>query len=193
MLRRRRPRVISGSVQLPRRWPRHAGIVGVVALLAAAVAYDRLSRPPVQGSDHSRYHDRSFRVAHVVDGDTIDIAIPDQDKPVTRIRLLGVDAPEVSRMDRRGEWLGAEATNYLRERLLGRYVDLKCERHNLIDRYGRLLAFVYLDGSLVNAELIEQGLAYAYTRFSHGFADEFLHLETQAREEKRGLWQPWEE
>ena len=57
------------------------------------------------------------------------------------------------------------------------------------DRYGRLLAYVYLlDGTFLNAEIIKQGYGFAYTKYPFKYLDEFREYEQEARENKRGLW-----
>ena len=57
------------------------------------------------------------------------------------------------------------------------------------DKYGRILAYVYLDdGIFVNAEIIKQGYGLAYTRFPFKHLEEFRQLEREAREARRGLW-----
>jgi micrococcal nuclease len=57
------------------------------------------------------------------------------------------------------------------------------------DRYGRLLAYVYLhDGTFLNAEIIKQGYGFAYTRYPFNYLDEFRNYEREARENGKGLW-----
>jgi micrococcal nuclease len=57
------------------------------------------------------------------------------------------------------------------------------------DRYGRILAYVYLDdGTFLNAEIVRQGYGVAYTKYPFKYADEFRKYEREAREKRRGLW-----
>jgi micrococcal nuclease len=57
------------------------------------------------------------------------------------------------------------------------------------DRYGRTLAYVFLDdGTLLNAEIIRQGYGHALTRYPFSRMEEFRRLERDAREQRRGLW-----
>jgi micrococcal nuclease len=57
------------------------------------------------------------------------------------------------------------------------------------DKYGRLLAYVYLkDGTFLNAEIIKQGYGFAYTKYPFNYLDEFRRYEREARENGRGLW-----
>jgi micrococcal nuclease len=57
------------------------------------------------------------------------------------------------------------------------------------DKYGRLLAYVYLlNGTFLNAEIIKQGYGFAYTRFPFKYLEEFRKYEREATESRRGLW-----
>ena len=57
------------------------------------------------------------------------------------------------------------------------------------DRYGRTLAYVYLDdGTLLNLEIIKQGYGHAYTHYPFKYMEEFRAYEREARESNRGLW-----
>ena len=57
------------------------------------------------------------------------------------------------------------------------------------DRYGRTLAYVYLEnGTLLNLEIIERGYGHAYTRFPFSKMEEFRAAERYARKNERGLW-----
>ena len=57
------------------------------------------------------------------------------------------------------------------------------------DRYGGLLAYVYLDdGTFLNAEIIKQGYGFAYTRFPFKHIEQFRQYERDARESGAGLW-----
>jgi micrococcal nuclease len=126
-----------------------------------------------------------------VDGDTIRVRIPnppDSLGVVETIRLIGVDTPETVHPRREVEFFGEEASEYTKFRLLGKTVYLAFD-WDLRDRYGRLLAYVYLeDKTCHNAEIIRQGYGHAYTKYSFRFMDEFRNYEREARSGKRGLW-----
>ncbi len=101
-----------------------------------------------------------YRVVKVVDGDTIDVV---DDGEVTRIRLLNIDAPESVDPARPVQCLGPEASARLAQLLPeGTVVSLEYDAERA-DRYGRTLAGVYLDGELVNAKLVSEGLAVPLT------------------------------
>ena len=190
MNRRKRQTAACDSVLIPRRHYRHLAAAVIVALVATGVMCDRLARGPRQGDDWSRYHDRSFRVARVVDGDTLDIDVPDEDKTVTRIRLWGVDTPETGRGRQAEMHFGAEATDFARRTLAGREVHVVLSPDKSRGKYGRLLAYVYLErgGTMFNEMLIEQGYAYADLRFRHHYYKQFKTIEERARRDGRGLW-----
>jgi len=138
--------------------------------------------------DRATYHARWFDVARVVDGDTLEVAAPDGPRPVTRIRLWGVDAPE-STGDEPTHY-GAEAAAFARERLAGKAVYVLLSPRQTRDRYGRLLAYVHLDRNApsFNEALIETGHAYADPRFEHHYTERFAAMETHARKQGVGLW-----
>ena len=121
-------------------------------------------------------------VERVVDGDTIIV------EGVGRVRLIGVDTPETVHPNRPVEFFGKEASAFAKRLLEGKRVRLEYdqERH---DRYGRTLAYVYLDdGTFVNAEIIRRGYGHAYTRFPFRHIEAFREFEREARDNRRGLW-----
>lgn len=121
-------------------------------------------------------------VVRVVDGDTL---LLDGNE---RVRLIGVDTPESVDPRRPVEVFGKEAAAFTRRLAEGKRVRLAYDQQ-LTDRYGRTLAYVYLeDGTFLNAEIIRQGYGHAYTRFPFYYADEFLEYEREARAARRGLW-----
>jgi micrococcal nuclease len=124
-------------------------------------------------------------VTRVTDGDTIHVLYGGDDQ---RVRLIGVDTPEVPWYGGRGECFGVRAGLYTRMRLRGRSVRLGLDVAPR-DRYGRLLAYVYLGEELVNLTLVRLGYARADpvppdTRMAGLFAAE----EAGARQAGRGLW-----
>lgn len=124
-----------------------------------------------------------YRVVKVPDGDTIYLANGD------RIRLLGVNAPEVAHHNRPGEPGGDEAADALRGRLLGETVGLEFDVEKK-DNYGRRLAHVVDDdGRSLNRWLVEQGLAFVFLHppnLKH--AQDYLAAEADARAAGRGIW-----
>ncbi len=190
-MRRRGRRVdLPDSIRISRRPLRHIVMAAVVSLVAAGVVWDRTTHVASQTDDHARYHDRSFRVARIVDGDTLDIEVPDGDKPVTRIRLWGVDTPETRHSPHGEMHFGPQASSFAKTTLEGRSVHVVLSLDRTRGKYGRLLAYVYLDrgGSMFNEMLVEEGYAYADLRFKHHYYRQFKQIEKRARREGRGLW-----
>lgn len=128
-----------------------------------------------------------YRVTHVYDGDTI---LVDMDGALEKVRFIGVDTPETHDPDVDVQCYGPEATKYTSDLLLDEPVRLESDSTNSNrDRYERLLRYVYTDdGTLINKSLIEQGYAFAYTRFPFLKKDDFVVAETTAKNSARGLW-----
>ena len=149
-----------------------------------------------RGGALGRYDGRTFQVIRVIDGDTLDVDVPDAHAPrgpsaTTRVRLWGIDTPEVAKPDfnEPGEPFADAAADFTRNLCAGRHVTLHLESHRLRGRFGRVLAFVTLsDGTMLNERLLAAGLATADDRFSHRHFDRFALIEQQARHEKLGLW-----
>ncbi len=141
-------------------------------------------------SDRARYHGHTFAVAGVVDGDTLDVAAPDGGRATTRVRLLGIDAPEARDGDQQPAHFAAEATAFARQSLAGRRVTLHLDENGRTrGTYGRLLAYAVLpDGTAFNETLVAEGYAYADLRFKHGFYHKYRQLEASARALNKGLW-----
>ena len=193
---RRRPP--PDSIRIPRRWRRGWRGLSVAAVLFVIVAVGRSiprvgspsAAPAHSGTDWERYHDHMFHVTHVVDGDTLDIEIPDGQRATTRIRLWGVDTPEIKHGGDPDMYFGPEAKSFAERTLHGRDVHIVLSPKRTRDKYGRLLAYVYLErgGTMFNELLIEDGFAYADTRFRHAFDANFKNEERQARSAHAGLW-----
>ena len=119
------------------------------------------------------------KVVQVIDGDTIVV------EGGYKVRYIGIDTPEIYP---RIEAYGIEAWQINRQLVEGKIVRLERDISET-DKYGRLLRYVYVNGTLVNAELVRQGLARATayppdTRYQ-GY---FEQMETEARKAGRGIW-----
>ena len=126
------------------------------------------------------------RVERVIDGDTI--RVRHQGKNYT-VRLIGVDTPETKHPTQAVERFGREASAFTKAALEGKLVaQVKDRTGDTVDRYGRLLRRVLLDGDNFNARLIREGYAHAYRRFPFSKRAEFIQLEEQARRRGIGLW-----
>jgi len=126
-------------------------------------------------------------VVRVVDGDTIHVRLADR---LEKLRYIGVNTPEVHH-PRRGEEPGATEAYAVNRRLVeGKRVRLELDVQ-LRDRYGRLLAYVWVGATMVNAELVRLGYAQVMTvppNVRHQAL--FVTLQRDARQAGRGLWRP---
>ena len=165
------------------------GLVVVGALVLLAVVdrlgvFGRRDEP-----DQAKYHEKSFRVVRVVDGDTLDVGCPDGDRKSTRIRLWGVDTPETVKPDTPVEHFGPEATAFVKQVAGKANVKLHLGPTRTRDKYGRLLAYLELgDGRDLNREIIATGHGYADPRFPHPRKDDYRHTQDVARRAGLGLW-----
>lgn len=127
----------------------------------------------------------SVPVIEVVDGDTIRADLDGQE---TAVRLIGVDTPERDGPHTSLECHGEEATRYTRDALAGRTVELEFDVERT-DRFGRTLAYVWLDGELFNERLVRSGYAVV-TTFPPNvrYVDRFTVAQRRARDEQLGLW-----
>lgn len=195
--RRRSPKKPAAQVRLDpnalakairrRNW---VAALGVVALLVVIATQDQwLDVLPVDDDWH-KYHGQAFEVARVVDGDTIDLRVADGDKATTRVRLWGVDTPELAKGKAKPAEPWAEAAaDYTRQRVTGRQVVVSLQSQRPRGRYGRLLVYLELpDGGVLNDELIAQGLSPHDGRWGHDRAEAYDALQREARRSGRGLW-----
>ncbi len=145
---------------------------------------------PIDGNDVTRYHERSFRVARVIDGDTLDVVVADRYGGTTRVRLWGVDTPETHHPRKPPAHYGPEATAFARRCCAGDTdVLLRLVPGRTRGNHGRLLAYVTLpDGRLLNRILIAEGYGYADPRYDHPLAEDFASAQADARQARRGLW-----
>ena len=113
-------------------------------------------------------------VIGVVDGDSITVKI---DQTEYRIRLAEIDAPEIAQL-----W-GKESKLALKEKLENKEVIIEVID---VDRYSRLVARIFLDGSQTNREMLEEGHAWVYLEYLRD--ESLLTSEVLARRKKLGLW-----
>lgn len=151
-------------------------LVALIGLLVVGLSRCTASQSPTE-----------VVVAHVIDGDTVELS------DGRHLRYIGIDTPETRR--RQGEqWVvdpepyAREATDANRRLVEGQHVRLEedVESH---DRYGRLLAYVYVGEVMVNAKLVEDGYAQPMTIPPNvKYAERFKQLAAEARRQHRGLW-----
>jgi len=124
-------------------------------------------------------------VTRVIDGDTIEVDIAGA---IYKVRYIGIDTPELDDKEARLCDLAQEATRYNRQLVEGKTVRLEKDISET-DQYGRLLRYVYIGDTLVNAKLVRQGLAWAISYPPDTkYQDYLMELERQARQDGIGIW-----
>ena len=124
------------------------------------------------------------RVEWVPDGDTIHL------EDGRRVRLLGIDTPEMGRDGGPDQYYARESRDYLRRLIGDRPIRLEADNQGP-DRYGRLLAYVFLaDGRMANEVLVEEGLAFFYphTHQDREFQQRMLEAQKRAIMARKGFW-----
>ncbi len=127
----------------------------------------------------------TVRVERCIDGDTIVIA------GGTKIRFVGIDTPETKKPNWPVEPFGPEAAAFTKNAIeqAGNKVRLEYDGDKT-DRYGRTLALVYTGETLLNEELVRNGLATAELqyRYSQKMKDRFRAAEYEAQKMRLGIW-----
>lgn len=134
---------------------------------------------------NSKYKEINAVVNRVIDGDTIEVMIDDKK---TSIRLLLVDTPETKKPKTPVQPWGTEASDFLKKTLTGKTV--KLEMQSNLDKYGRGLAYVYLDNKSIQEQLLSKGLArvaYVYVK-NPPHLKEYQDKENAAKKEKLNIW-----
>lgn len=128
------------------------------------------------------------KVVKVADGDTITVL--SNGSTQVRIRFYGIDAPE------RRQDFGTRAKQYVSDMVFNKTVRLEPMD---VDRYGRTVALVFIEGKCVNEALIREGFAWVYTEYcTESFCAEWERLESEARSNRTGIWgvsdpvSPWD-
>jgi micrococcal nuclease len=131
----------------------------IVAHKAVAAILTAVVLLPVSGMILSRFMDgRTAVVGRVIDGDTLDV---EYGGATRRVRLLNVDTPETVDPGNPVQCLGPEAAEFLRQRLpAGSTIRVRFDQDRY-DRYGRELAAVFAQRSLINAEIARAGFGVA--------------------------------
>ncbi len=126
----------------------------------------------------------SATVKYVIDGDTFDL------DDGTRVRMLGINAPEAGFGDKVAQPFSSEATDWLRNRIEGHEVLLRID-YPKTDRYGRTLAWVFeSDGMLVNRQMLLEGKVKLLADFGlpADLESSLREAESEARILKIGVW-----
>ena len=162
------------------------GVITSFALLIGLVSCSSSSPQPNGQSDLGEIADG--KIAHVIDGDTVDIDINGRTE---RVRLIGVNTPETKHPTKPIECFGPEASSYLTQ-LLPKGTAVRIERDvEARDRYGRMLLYLYLgsDNLFINLDLVARGYGTPMSIEPNTFhRNDFVRAAAQAEAANVGLW-----
>lgn len=177
------------------------GIITSVVVITIAVVLDKLQliniedylnidisdEQNIQSNTNANIDTTLCEVIRVVDGDTFVVKYNGKEE---KVRLIGVDTPESVHPDEtKNTEFGNKVSNYTKQMLEGKQVELEFDVESR-DKYGRLLAYVYLDGQMYNKMLLEKGYAKIATYPPNvKYVDDFTKIQIEARENKVGLWE----
>ncbi|MHB8137335.1 MAG: thermonuclease family protein [Smithellaceae bacterium] len=130
-------------------------------------------------------------VTRVSDGDTIQLATPEQ--TILKVRLYGIDAPETPKIDIRtglvnipGQPYGKESGKALNNKILGRKVTLDIIE---VDKYRRMVGIIWLKHRNINLEMVREGYADTYIEYlKPPYRTQFLDAGMEAKSVKRRIW-----
>ncbi|MDN4593830.1 thermonuclease family protein [Polycladomyces subterraneus] len=127
----------------------------------------------------------SVKVVDVIDGDTIVVNLNGKNE---KLRMILIDTPETVYPNKPKQPFGKEASDFTKKLLLNKTVELEMDVQER-DQYGRLLAYVYLNGQSVQEQLLMRGLArVAVFPPNVKHLDEYRAIQDQAKQRKVGIW-----
>lgn len=163
-------------------------VLGLVLVLSGILLIRRSQNPPIPTREEiplksidlqvkgSEQDDNYFSVKRVIDGDTIELT------DGVRVRYIGIDTPEA------GDCFGNEATIANSSLLNDKHIVLE-EDIEKLDRYGRKLAYIWVEGMMVNEELVKRGAATVTTYPPNiKYVDRFINAQQEAKEMELGIW-----
>lgn len=165
-----------------------SGLILIILALGLSWTAGRLSAPEPSASPESGFREINGVVTRVGDGDSLTLKTDRGDS--VKVRLFGVDAPELAQKR------GREAHQYLRGLAEGRRARVEVKT---VDQYDRQVGRVFVDGRCLNEILVTEGQAWVFERYCQdGWCDELRRAQARAQSERRGLWQdrdpqpPWD-
>ncbi len=133
----------------------------------------------------------SAQVVGVTDADTIRVRMPDGS--AEQVRLVGIDSPETRHPSKPVQCFGREASARTSELAMGKTAELELDVEHR-DRYGRLLAYVWIDQQMLNLQLAAEGYAVQATYPPNvRYVEEFRMAIASARDQGLGLWSACQE
>jgi micrococcal nuclease len=160
-------------------------LLGLIALGVRVISGNAVAPDPSAKTTAPTSLSGATRAAKLVDGDTLAVSSLNGVGTKEKIRLLAIDTPE------RGQPWYTEASAALAELVGDRPITLEYERPDRIerDKYGRVLAYLMVDGQNVNVEMVRRGWSAYVTKYGGSrFARDFTAAEEEAHAAHRGIW-----
>ncbi|MEL1135395.1 thermonuclease family protein [Desulfitobacterium sp. THU1] len=176
---------------MKRRKIMSVGFVFLLALLAAIADIDWIPEKDAETTLSETISEALIRgpytVERVVDGDTIILRMDGQRE---RVRLIGINTPEsVPNNPDRVVPYGKVSAEFTRGLLEGKEVEIELDVEER-DQYDRLLAYVYLNGEMVNKVLLREGHATVTTYPPNvKYVEDFMALQKEAQSQRKGIWE----
>ncbi len=162
------------------------GLYGIILSVILFAAYNFVPDSLLNKFSISNNTSNTAYVERVVDGDTLKIIYNGKHE---RLRMLGIDTPEsVHPSSYKNTPEGKIASEYTKSRLEGKNVTLEFDTE-MHDKYGRILAYVYLGDEMINETLLKNGYAHVLiVPPNKKYENRFKSLEYMAKIKKIGIW-----
>ncbi|PJN64546.1 SPBc2 prophage-derived endonuclease YokF precursor [Paenibacillus sp. GM1FR] len=134
-------------------------------------------------NNHNRF---PATLVEVTDGDTLKVTVEGKEE---KVRLLLIDTPESVHPEKEEQPFAKDASNFVKKQVAKGNMELELDVSER-DKYGRLLAYVWIDNKMLNEQLLEYGLArvaYIYPPNTK-YVDQFEEIQKQARVKAKGIW-----
>jgi micrococcal nuclease len=163
-------------------------IIILILLICGTLAYISTPKKVFKLKPPEINENQLYKVVNVLDGDTFEIEI---DKKIWKVRMIGIDTPETVDPRKSVQCYGKEASEETKRQLLNKEIKIKTDNtQGILDKYNRVLAYVYLEGNFFNEELLKNGFAREYTYSKkYEMQKEFRKIEKEAKWKKVGLWE----
>jgi micrococcal nuclease len=159
-------------------------IIPLFMLLSLALMMTACGNKPAAAAGRER-----VKVERIVDGDTLEVTMKGKKE---KVRLIGVDTPETKKPNTPVMFYGKEASAFTKKRLESKTVELEFDVEKM-DRYDRLLAYVWIEDELFNRTLVQEGYARIATFPPNvKYVDAFKQDQETARNKKKGLWKDYD-
>lgn len=137
---------------------------------------------PAEKVSETVFEEEKGFVNFIPDGDTIHL------KNGLKVRLLGINCPEIYHDQNLSQKFGKESKDYLSGLVFKKELIIKYKANNKLDQYQRLLGEVYVESTNINLEMIKNGYAFVYSTSNDEIPPSYFEAEKIAQQNKLGLW-----